>query len=624
MTHQPKELSPQSLASYYCLAHDEMRGIDGLQPSDALDELLKYLLYKTMDEECDIPVERIEAFTPQETTKDIVAKIKHRLRHYLNAQNASVRELFQSDDFRMSDHCLAKIHEILGNITFKTLSFDIRSTALRSFLSADLRKGLGIFLTPDEVVEETVSFFQFSDRATILDPACGSGTFLLSAMCHARNRVSLVGMDKSPRMMLLAHLNMASASWRWRVCDALRHSEYEEWMPSSNVDYILTNPPFGVIVDHRNYPLIDFQTARNGNGFFAKRQSSELLFLEQSVKLLKPDGWIGIVLPRSVVNTVSNAPGRSTLGNMAAVRAIIILPPETFGATGTMTNTVVLFAQKFGTTLSPRDTISPCVAQIENVGFDLTGRAREGNQLPGLGTALRSAVLSRLTDPRIAILDDMPAGSTFEALPQMVKNDPSRKIASKALDEMAHCVSIGKTPSRSAYSDGGLFLIKVGNLTGAGIQWIPRDRNYTAPHPRYDKDHMRLQPNDILLTSSAHNPKYIAKKIDIITEFPKWVGETASYVGEVMLVRPNPDLIDPFTLLAYLRLPSVISQIHRMIRGQTAHLYPRDLLELPIDMEILTASPKIKELASLARKEAEMSTVMNQLAWEQLCLSRVV
>ena len=630
-----KKISTDTIASSYRLAHNEMRSIDGLQPSDALDELLKYLLYKTTDEKSPISVEQIHALTPKKIIEHIIAEIRLRYRNYLNS-HTYVQELFQSHDFRMSDHCLAKVHEILGGIHFKSLSFDIRSAALRSFLSADLRKGLGIFLTPDEVVEEIVSFFQFSDNATIVDPACGSGTFLISAARHAasqQKQISIIGMDKSPRMMLIAQLNMVHSSpfsLKWKVCDTLRYSEYKDWIPFSSADYILTNPPFGVTVDHRSYPLADFMTARSGNGSFAKRQSSELLFLEQSVKLLKPDGWVGIVLPRSVINSFSNALGRSVLGQIATVRALITLPPETFSATGTMTNTVVIFAQKFGNSLTPKNAISPVVARIDNVGFDSTGRVRKGSQLPGLGSALRSAVLGRLPDPRITILDKMPANLTFEALPHLVRNGLPKTTMSadlKPLSHLVHCASTGATPSRQSYSDKGLFLVKVGNLTGAGIRWIPRDRNYIASasaNRRYTKEHMRLQPSDILLTSSAHSPKYIAKKIDIITDFPEWTGGSASYVGEVMLLRPKIDLVDPFILLAYLRLPSVISQIQSMIRGQTAHLHPGDLLELPIDMEILNKNSEIKKLALLAKKEAEINVILNQTIWEQLRLSHIV
>ena len=110
-----------------------------------------------------------------------------------------------------------------------------------------------------------------------------------------------------------------------------------------------TNPPFGVNVDSRTYDLSAFSVASGNGTQVARRQSSELLFLEQCLALLKPDGLLAIILPRSAVNTVAGDRACHQLGDVAGVLAIVTLPPETFGATGTMTNTVVLFLRKFGT-----------------------------------------------------------------------------------------------------------------------------------------------------------------------------------------------------------------------------------------------------------------------------------
>lgn len=614
------------------MAHNEMRSIDGLQPAEALDELLKYLFVKTEEETQSATIPRLDASSGDSKRVAVAQYLRTRLADYLDQFAQYAEELFHTRDFRLSDPCLTKVHEILGDERLTDFSFDVRSAALRSFLNPKLRKGLGIFLTPDQIVDEVVDFFEFHRDTIVADPACGSGTFLLSATRKAMNTgapIHLYGIDKSPRMMLLADLNIGLSPkipFKKRICDTLRPDEYADFLSNDSVDIILTNPPFGVTIDSRSYDLSIFHTALNDGKKSIQRQSSELLFLERCLSLLKPDGLMAIVLPRSAVNTISGDRARNKLGHIASLLAIITLPPETFGATGTMTNTVVLFLQKYGLLLQPTDYVEPAVARIDNVGFDSTGRTRQGNQLPGLGRALRAVCYENATDIRISRGIRRTADQTLPSLPEIVKGERKfcRSAHQRLLGDLVTLASTGTTPSRATYADCGLFLVKVGNLTGAGISWIPRDRNFIdldTAAKRHTKPDRLLQSGDIVLTSSAHSPKYIARKIDVIQEIPEWVGGMASFVGEVMLLRPNKELINPFVLAAYLRLPAVIEEIQYMVRGQTAHLHPRDLLSLQIDEAAITNKLLLEKLAIAVEQEAQLSLQMNEIVWEQIQMS---
>lgn len=620
-----------TLAARYRLAHNEMRNIDGFQPSEALDELLKYLLYRSYENELYEPAPSIDIFSDKAIISDVVDHIKSGFSKSVDRHGGFINEVFRSGSFSMTDACIAKVHEILCSIDFISLDIDVRSAALRSFLGPEIRKGLGIFLTPDEVVAEISRFFAYRDGDVVVDPACGSGTFLMAALAQskaAKTSISTLGIDKSPRMMLLSELNIGhvkSSIFNGLVADTLRHAEYDKSVAFGCADYVLTNPPFGVSVDPNSYDLSPFMTAC-GRGRGSRKISSELLFIERALDLLKPDGWLAIVLPKSAINTNSGDGARAALDAMGVIRAIVDLPPETFAATGTMTNTVVLFVQKFGASARPSDTITPIYVRLENVGFDNTGRVRAGSQLPGLGQALRDAVFNGRTDSRIETLPPQSAGQSFSALPELVKGRPSASIGRKTikLRDLVDAVATGTTPPRASYADEGLFLVKVGNLTGSGVNWIPRDRNFvdvSTTGRRYAKDTMILRAGDILLTSSAHSPKYIAKKVDVISSIPDWVGGKASYVGEVMLVRPNPLRVDPYVLASYLRLPQVADEIQRMIRGQTAHLHPEDLLNLEVDEGVIFDSPAIAELATLLREESAIAERLNEISWSQTILS---
>jgi type I restriction enzyme M protein len=170
-----------------------------------------------------------------------------------------------------------------------------------------------------------------------------------------------------------------------------------------------------------------------------------------------------------------------------------------------------------------------------------------------------------------------------------------------------------------------LFLIKVGNLTGAGINWIARDRNFidiANMGARRFNPARRVEMGDILLTSSAHSPVYIAKKVDIITAIPSWVGGEASFVGEVMLVRVKQDRVSPMMLLGFLRQPSVAAEIQSMVRGQTAHLHQDDLAELRIPESLLEATEDWTSVGAVLAEEAALNVRLNELARQQQELFR--
>ena len=93
-----------------------------------------------------------------------------------------------------------------------------------------------------------------------------------------------------------------------------------------------------------------------------------------------------------------------------------------------------------------------------------------------------------------------------------------------------------------------------------------------------------------------------------------------------MLLRPDKQKIDPYALLAYLRFPSVVAQIQRLVRGQTAHLYADDLLDIPFPdtlMKRCTSSTEVHgekafdKIINALRLETELNQRLNECAFEQ-------
>lgn len=626
-------LNAHLLSEVYRRAHNLMRNIDGLQPQEAFDELLKYISLKETLEGCALnPTspfvpngdDGLSAFHADNATqlRTLFAK------HFQEIGHAAAA-LWKEAHFRLSDKCLIGLHELFQPLQFSSIPFDLRSAALREFLAPQARKALGMFLTPDEVARMMVEVISPRPDDTVCDPACGTATFLIEVLKYWQGRrhksynvktvdFTVFGIDKNPRMLLLAELNLHHAQrsvFRSQLADSLAKGTIKP----NTCDAIFTNPPFGVNVDGKAIDLSIYESAKGLISGGSRRIQSEILFLELCLRSLSPGGMLAIVLPRSVVTNGSLDAARRVFNKLAHVSAIVSLPPETFQATGTQTTTVVLFAKKYEQKEDRGANVRICIANVSNIGYDATGRKREGSQLPDLARHVHECIELQKDVSVCTLPPPVPKGETFSRLPELLSRRVSRHKMIRLRDilKLAIC---GRTPPRASYTADGLFVVKVGNLSGNGIDWTPRDRNFVDPNSyrpnRANGDHY-LRQHDILLTSSAHSPVYIAKKVDIVTAIPADFGGKASFVGEVMLLRVDAEKVDPFVLLAYLRLPSVRKEIQMLIRGQTAHLYPDDVLNLTVEAALRHPGQTLKKLSELARLEAKKFAELNRIMFTQ-------
>lgn len=629
------KLNARQLALLYKQSHDLMRNLDGLQPQEAFDELLKFLFLK----EC--ADEKGHSFPPfvapilgqngVELNRQLLTELRRMLAVFIENANSWSLELWKDKAFRLTDSALLGIYEIFSQVNLSDIDIDIRSAALNEFVPAELRKGLGIFPTPDSIARMMVEIAAPKPSSRVLDPACGTGTFLVNVLRNwgrkrsAGNDLCVWGIDKSARMLLLSELNLGHKKGV-RFYRALADSLYQS--PNTifdnikdGFDFIFTNPPFGVAVDRDKNDMTPFQTCRDLNGKIVKRQHSEVIFIEQCLKYLRPGGLLGIIVPRSVVTNKSLNAARCAINKLGFLETIVHLPPETFCMAGTQTNTVILFVRRYKSSKEKSSSIRVVSVNIKNVGFDSTGRVRDGCQLNEVAKAIRQTRRGVLSHDYIRLLPLVPKDESIARLPDLLSGRIRSTKSSNTilLGDLVDIAVNGKTPGRANYSMDGLFLVKVGNLTGQGIDWSIRDRNFISG-PEADKrlqnPSLMLRRGDILLTSSAHSPVYIAKKVDIVGTIPKQVGGRASFVGEVMMIRVRKG-VDPFILLAYLRLPSTQERIQALIRGQTAHLHPEDLLDMHVPKSLVNPPSQLRKLADQMRSENTLSEKLSMLAFEQ-------
>ena len=203
----------------------------------------------------------------------------------------------------------------------------------------------------------------------VLDPACGSGSFLVAA--HSRG-ADVDGIEVDPELVALCQLNLAllGANPRSvRRADLFRDPEGDErW------DVILANPPFSVSQDDPAV-LAGFSLAEG-----RRAVSSDVLFVEAAWRRLRPGGRMVVVLPHSVLANATFSALRDWIAERFVRRAILSLPEGVFRPFGgAASRAAVLSLQK-----RPAELRRWVIATVTEPGFDTHSKAYRRTEPDGL------------------------------------------------------------------------------------------------------------------------------------------------------------------------------------------------------------------------------------------------
>jgi len=258
-------------------------------------------------------------------------------------------------------------------------------------LIAEVSKGQkGQYFTPRNVIKMCVKMFNPKKDEYIIDPACGSGGFLLHTMYwvwdndlksvsfSAKQKYAnryLYGIDFDDNMRRISQALMLIAGdgkhnifkrnaldgrdWIGEQAEEARtqlkpllarqDEENRRIYRYLNFDLLMTNPPFaGEITDSGLLRQYDFAKK---NGKLKQKVERHLLFIERSLDALRPGGRMAIVLPQGIFNNTNMEWLRLWLFEKARILAVVGLEGNTFKlpapAKGTGTKTSVLFLQKW-------------------------------------------------------------------------------------------------------------------------------------------------------------------------------------------------------------------------------------------------------------------------------------
>ena len=327
-------------------------------------------------------------------------------------------KLKKTPDIVFDSNKVKYVVETIQSISFTANKYDVLGDFFEKIVRSELKQTKGQYLTHHNIVDFIVKALKVDELAIdlingkdgrprlpyIIDPACGSGTFLIQTMKNITNNILeekvtfnnlrhtddieefldanflekkrnvwakeyIYGIEINPDLAMASKVNMVGhgdGSANIHPTDGLiKFSKYDnakllnietknsvyEKLVNEQFDIVLSNPPFSVTVDRetaKQFPDLYLQGEKIASSIkkeAKKEVDTENLFTERWYQLLRPHGRLGVVLPESVFDTTSNRDIRLFIFKYFWIKAVISLSHLAF-APYTMTKTSLLFAQK--------------------------------------------------------------------------------------------------------------------------------------------------------------------------------------------------------------------------------------------------------------------------------------
>lgn len=421
--------------------HNYIHGNEGM-PKDAAFWQFLYLIFCKMHDE-NLRGKKRQAWQrrfwagPREQFEEKGRKeIRKRIEELFNEVKKQYKNIFRgNEEITLSDRALAFIVSELAKYDFTRTDVDAKGVAYQELVGVNLRGDRGQYFTPRGVVKLVVEMLDPKESETLLDPACGTGGFLVATLGHMLKKfreeqdtqpgnentteflnvhkrlkefaaANVFGADFDPFLIRAAQMNMVLAgdgrghiyninSLEFPLGQLADLPSAKKEIPLGSVDIIATNPPFGSdipITD--NHILEQYELAHtwepDGEGGFRNTGTAkssvapEILFIERCIKWLKPGtGRMGIVLPDGVLGNPAAEYIRWWIMRETQVLSSVDLPVEAFIAEANVNIlTSLLFLrrkseeEKRTEALGGTEEYPVFMAVADKVGFD-----RRGNKL---------------------------------------------------------------------------------------------------------------------------------------------------------------------------------------------------------------------------------------------------
>lgn len=436
-----KPASSDALLFAFRRCHNYISGNQGLQKPEAFWELLKLIFCKIHDERNSSEVTFFVAGSERQNLNGQM-KCKTRIDRLFTQVRKDFPQIFRTgEEVDLQPGVLAYIVSQLQLYALLESDVDVKGKAYEEIVGSNLRGDRGEFFTPRNICQMAVTMLDPDDRMIMLDPACGTGGFLITAMNHviwkvseserqkwgdaaraetaARQRIerylrnNLVGIDLNPNLVKASKMNMVmnndGAGGLYQANSLVSPATWDEDLRNrallGGVDLIVTNPPFGSKIPIDDPAVLETYDLGHmwsyddsvdrwviGSGV-QKSQPPEILFIERCVRFLKPgEGIAAMVLPDGILGSPGLGYVRQWLLTHTTILASVDLHPDTFQPSTSVQTSLLVFRRKTDEQVQLEGAAGELsdyeifMAVADHVGHDKRGnvlyvRDAEGNEI---------------------------------------------------------------------------------------------------------------------------------------------------------------------------------------------------------------------------------------------------
>ncbi|MBM4401218.1 MAG: restriction endonuclease subunit M, partial [Crenarchaeota archaeon] len=389
-------------------------------------ELAKIIFVKISDEQAKRKTG--EPYEFQIKTHEPSHKLASRIQALYEAQRKREPEVFK-DKIDIDDATLRTVVSHLESINLHKTDLDTKGIAFEQFMDGFFKGDFGQYFTPREIIDFAVKMVKPTNDHLVLDPACGSGGFLLHVLDAIRREANsyypnhetdpkesadhfkhwhdfaqkqLFGIEINEEIARVAKMNMIvhddghTNVIGWDALEPIeRITRHHRGFAENKFDLILTNPPFGSMVKQDEKPYLSvYEMSKIGKtlaesakvdpkaGKKAIKQKAsvktEILFCERVWRFLKSGtGRAAIVLPDGILTNSSLQGVRDWILQRFQILAVVSLPTTAFSHFGAGVKASLCFLRKRAETEKPSNDEPIFMAVPEKIGYDATGRKCE-------------------------------------------------------------------------------------------------------------------------------------------------------------------------------------------------------------------------------------------------------
>ncbi len=439
-----KDLAPataDNLLFAFRRCHNFIAGNEGLQKPDAFWELLKLIFCKIEDERS----AQIDFYvTPTELTSATAAvsartRIQRIFSDKVLPNYAGIFPGEAAQRLNLKPNSIAFVVGQLQGYSLLESSVDVKGIAYEEVVGSNLRGDRGEFFTPRNACRMAVAMIDPRPTEKVLDPACGTGGFLITAMNHALDTLEIseqgewkdqaagtaaemdelrrkrsrflsqnvFGLDLNPSLVRAAKMNMVmnnDGSGQLYQANSLAnpHSwddeDARERVGLGTFDALFTNPPFGaniLITDEETLTQYDLaarwrrdqatgtweRVEKGGVAQLQKAVPPEILFVERCVQFLKPaTGRMAIVIPNGILNNPALGYIRHWLMHKTQILAVVDMHRDLFQPKNDTQTSMILVrrlsAEEEAIAASPGLKYNIFMAVADSVGHDKRGATK--------------------------------------------------------------------------------------------------------------------------------------------------------------------------------------------------------------------------------------------------------